>query len=252
MTTPLSPLPSHTLNAKSSSPGTPQPGAASLSPAGKDVEPPTAAADEGDMTIWDDAPSSPFLSDVVDQENRAAAGRSPSKQRSPSKTAPISSPTKEQQPPPPQPVEAAVEDTVEQTPMKSSEKPSFDILDDGHLEVEATPRPNDDASPSKFYTPAPLVASPSKSSYAAEEPTLRENEGLTITMKQMEMHRSEMVSTEFSASTYHETEGDANIDDTCFSTFSEVPNVDMTAFAKIGARDMVSLQNWRPVELHSR
>ena len=29
---------------------------------------------------------------------------------------------------------------------------------------------------------------------------------------------------------------DANIDDTCFSTFSEVPNTDMTAFARLGQR----------------
>jgi hypothetical protein len=27
---------------------------------------------------------------------------------------------------------------------------------------------------------------------------------------------------------------DPNIDDTCFSTFSEVPNTDMTAFANLG------------------
>jgi hypothetical protein len=50
---------------------------------------------------------------------------------------------------------------------------------------------------------------------------------------------------------------DANIDDTCFSTFSEVPNTDMTAFARLGQRsptkqmlfDQVS--NIFPTHLHA-
>jgi hypothetical protein len=36
--------------------------------------------------------------------------------------------------------------------------------------------------------------------------------------------------------TYMTTNDDANIDDTCFSTFSEVPNADMTVFARLGQR----------------
>jgi len=31
-------------------------------------------------------------------------------------------------------------------------------------------------------------------------------------------------------------EEDGNIDDTCFTAFSEVPNTDMTAFARLGQR----------------
>jgi hypothetical protein len=36
--------------------------------------------------------------------------------------------------------------------------------------------------------------------------------------------------------TYMTINDDANIDDTCFSTFSEVPNADMTVFARLGQR----------------
>jgi hypothetical protein len=38
------------------------------------------------------------------------------------------------------------------------------------------------------------------------------------------------------AYSHAETDGDSNIDDTCFSTFSEVPNMDMTNFAALGKR----------------
>ena len=86
------------------------------------------------------------------------------------------------------------------------------------------------------------------------EPALRDNEGLTIAMKfeeaRNERHQSSsnyytenevsvmdgmiMENTEYNPDGPDFTSLDMGMDDTTFSTFSEMPNVDMTKFAAIG------------------
>jgi hypothetical protein len=86
------------------------------------------------------------------------------------------------------------------------------------------------------------------------EPALRDNEGLTVAMKFEEMHNESRESstsyhTENEVSdmddmvmenTHYNPDGpdftslDMGMDDTMFSTFSEMPGIDMTKFAAIG------------------
>lgn len=158
---------------------------------------------------WHDPPSSPFL-DFVEQENtvsgldamkRDKQFDTPSKAKTPSKTS---------------------------TP--------FEILADKE-EPEPTPRPMSrdfQESPTRSFVSArgsPMKQSPTKSvrETNVSEHTLRENEGLTITMETVEeVHIREDIVPEVEGD-YH----DATIDDTCFSTFSEIPNTDMTSFARL-------------------
>lgn len=73
---------------------------------------------------------------------------------------------------------------------------------------------------------------------APSEPTLRDNEGLTVAIDAMEADKvSNLGDISFyqpAVSTLEKEEED--VDNTCFSTFSEVPNTDMTMFAKLGQR----------------
>ncbi|OCK86334.1 hypothetical protein K432DRAFT_284882 [Lepidopterella palustris CBS 459.81] len=97
----------------------------------------------------------------------------------------------------------------------------------------------------------PPKFSPTKRSMEPFEPTLRDNEGLTIAMRILEETSSESrhesydegrheSRTEFHAEDYNTIIDDSEfnpdatsmtMDDTCFSAFSEVPNMDMTKFA---------------------
>ncbi|KAF2687123.1 hypothetical protein K458DRAFT_429090 [Lentithecium fluviatile CBS 122367] len=102
-----------------------------------------------------------------------------------------------------------------------------------------------DDGPDILPTPSKRQSSPHK------EPALRDNEGLTVAMKYMEETRSERH--EERSTTYHTHNGipelddtgiedtefnpdgpelsSLDMDDTCFSAFSEMPGVDMTKFA---------------------
>lgn len=92
-------------------------------------------------------------------------------------------------------------------------------------------------SPSK----QPPVAEPQADAASEAERTLRDNEGLTVAIDAMEAEKANATFSDISY--YHnandsvEDQGDgSDVDNTCFSTFSEVPNADMTMFAKLGNR----------------
>ncbi|KAF2268057.1 hypothetical protein CC78DRAFT_530450 [Lojkania enalia] len=127
------------------------------------------------------------------------------------------------------------------SPSKTSNSPS--IKPD-----QAVVEPSYDDTIDLFLSPIKRPASP------PAEPTLRENEGLTVAMRIMEETRMEKHESYECSTTYlsqHEwKDGDdlgviedtefnpdgpdlssLTIDDTCFSAFSEMPNLDMTKFA---------------------
>lgn len=170
---------------------------------------------ENDIT-WHDPPSSPFI-DMVDHENTQVV-RTPT---SAVKTTPPQSSRRSPQKP--------------KSPSKTTQE--FEILMDEDA-IEATPRPAKQDSPTKqpasaikhnaFWTAQPKL-SPVKRTTSSED-VLRENEGLTIAMKIMEESQQDMTQLG------DDIEIDNTIDDTCFSTFSEIPNTDMTAFARLGQR----------------
>lgn len=96
-------------------------------------------------------------------------------------------------------------------------------------------------SPPKAQTPSrirsPKKGTPSYSPRRLTEDALRENEGLTRTIKIAESpsnqpnHKAQEDDTN---STMGGAHGFAGMDDTCFSAFSAVPNADMTRFANLG------------------
>ncbi|GME63353.1 microtubule protein alp7 [Neofusicoccum parvum] len=99
-------------------------------------------------------------------------------------------------------------------------------------------------SPSKrssVVEPVESSGSPAPAAPVEVEHTMRENEGLTVAIDAMEQ---EKMNATFSDISYyqnaHESMDDQDdqddVDNTCFSTFSEIPNADMTMFAKLGQR----------------
>ena len=231
MATPLSPLSSNALNTKSPGPATPDVKASHTpiaSPPAKSMEP----VEEGDMTVWDDAPSSPFLADVAGQENRDVLS-TPSKQRSPSKpqTSPLETSSSE----------ALVEDVLE---LKPEEHGIQEEASEVPEEETATPKAAMKSLAKDFSaqnTPASTGSPLKRAQEYEEQPTLRDNEGLTIAVRNMEQQQIGRIETFVEEESVNEItlggiDDQTNVDDTCFSTFSEIPNTDMTAFARIGAR----------------
>ncbi|KAF2761213.1 hypothetical protein EJ05DRAFT_473754 [Pseudovirgaria hyperparasitica] len=164
--------------------------------------PETPAGEE----TWHDPPSSPFV-ECVDQENtmqsldlleRKTAQRVVSQSITPSRQ----SPKKVLQP-------------IENLPEPEA--------------VQATPRPfAKEQSPVK-PTPSRSVSrrrSPVKRSASPPAEQLRDNEGLTVAARNWEYMQADILGSD-------EIDYDETMDNTCFSTFSEVPNVDMTAFSKM-------------------
>lgn len=233
MAGPLSPLSPTMVNSR-----TPDTGPRTCKSIASFVTAPSAtrASFDHEEINWNDAASSPFEMEV--DENQApfeifADADTPSRKKSPVKTAsrqhtPSATPPRER--------------TVQMGSTIKSAK--------GSPLVDATPRPMgvSIAPPSARSSSRPSSRSPSKSFTARmqvmtiDEPTLRDNEGLTMAMNMMESSRSHSTTTTHSvveSEEYFETTSmtindDANIDDTCFSTFSEIPNTDMTMFAKLG------------------
>ncbi|EKG20124.1 hypothetical protein MPH_02569 [Macrophomina phaseolina MS6] len=161
-----------------------------------------------------DSPSSPFIS-LVDQENLP-----PTATRSDSKAG-----------------DSKLVDGDRST--QSARKASVDILS-----PIKTSRMNS-RSPSKRSSAVEQqveVAEPAAPAVPIDaEPTLRDNEGLTVAIDTMEQ---EKMNATFSDISYYqnahesiEDHGDgSDADNTCFSNFSEIPNTDMTMFAKLGNR----------------
>ncbi|KAK0662426.1 hypothetical protein DIS24_g2035 [Lasiodiplodia hormozganensis] len=159
-----------------------------------------------------DSPSSPFIS-LVDQENM-----------------------------PPR-ADAAAEKTDDLKLLDEGKAtPSARLFSTNILSPIHTSRMNT-RSPSK----PPPVAEPQADTASEAERTLRDNEGLTVAIDAMEAEKANATFSDISY--YHnaddsvEDQGDgSDVDNTCFSTFSEVPNADMTMFAKLGNRSPTKQQ----------
>ncbi|KAF1986962.1 hypothetical protein K402DRAFT_453852 [Aulographum hederae CBS 113979] len=251
MSNPLSPLSSKALNARTPDTalrfGSKSPIMSAVSAKVADVN----KNNDDDTINWDEGASSPFVTEL-EQEN--ATGKTSPVEQTPSR---IQSPSKH----------ALLDHTEEillATPSLQTDKSRkfFDIHED-EPELDATPRvPSKKTSPAKSPKKTPVMEqikmSPSKTSDKSSRnnspvptldtenaPSLRDNEGLTITMKTMEENKNNYTThhTVVEETDYFETEAtsmtlaeDANIDDTCFSTFSEILNTDMTTFARLGQR----------------
>lgn len=152
------------------------------------------------------------------------------------------------------------------SPFRSHRSPSKESQSTQASSDEQTlPLPESPRSTTPDTTPLAL----DRHSLDEMEPTLRDNEGLTVAMKIMESRtetRSEthhtsteyivedngvnIDDTDFNADGPDFTSGD--VDDTCFSNFSEMPNLDMTKFAllkgtpaKTGSFEQVSHESTR-------
>lgn len=108
--------------------------------------------------------------------------------------------------------------------------------------------PIEHLSPSKPHTP-PKQSSPTRTtstasknerwSFTEEQTPLRDNEGLTGVIKSLETENESLedpppMEDEDSVATIGVGTPGADVDDTRFSTFSAVPNADMTLFARLG------------------
>ncbi|KAI4197426.1 MAG: hypothetical protein LQ350_005919 [Teloschistes chrysophthalmus] len=108
-------------------------------------------------------------------------------------------------------------------------KPSIEIRQSPTKTPTKTRNPSKHRSPRKMdQEPAPLLA--------LTEDALRENEGLTRAMDLMNGGDSivDLYTGHDGASMLGEAAGYPGMDDTCFSTFSAVPNTDMTMFTQMG------------------
>jgi hypothetical protein len=234
MATLLSPLPSHVVN--------------------------SITTNEDDIT-WSDPPSSPFIDYVgSDQENIAPLdiATTPTKPSAAEEGIPISA-TKHSSPvkglglkqrvspvkafPKEQLVEESEDVTLQRTFQERTSPKKVSPMKDlrvSQLELELPNSMQNRMSPSKI----------SQAEFPAaeySEPTLRENEGLTVAMKIFEETRSEshheshhITRTDshpeshdpiFEDSEFNPDATSMTVDDSCFSTFSEIPNMDMTKFA---------------------
>ncbi|KAJ9659918.1 hypothetical protein H2201_007178 [Coniosporium apollinis] len=284
MVSPLSPLSPQTTNARSAL-------SANRTPNFK----PTPVMDttsahaidifDEDIINWDEGPSSPFLTEVADQENRVPAldllKSSPSKQQSPRKfSRPASPPDHVTSGEPTTLKEPERLDVVQDGPDTGNlpqHAKDLNILNDesateGSSDAGSvyTPPESEPEVPASSPTERPMqMPSPAKRP-ASNSQDLRDNEGLTITMTRMEQEshvspkkqsraaspsvncKEDLTTTtivmgqqqndcvsgndelDYDQDITTLTADDTNIDDTCFSNFSAVP--DMTLFAKLGAR----------------
>jgi hypothetical protein len=119
-----------------------------------------------------------------------------------------------------------------------------------HSSHAPSPESTQHIPPSEHQTPQ-LLASPLKRPTSShKQPALRENEGLTVAMKYMDDTRTEGHDTLTRQRSQDDDELDLgfdntdfnpdgpevtsiDFDDTCFSTFSEMPGMDMTKFASL-------------------
>lgn len=98
--------------------------------------------------------------------------------------------------------------------------------------ITPSPRKN---RPQKYLSPRKANHEPPRPARLTED-ALRENEGLTRAMDMMNGGDSivDLYSGDDTASIAGTAVGYPGMDDTCFSTFSAVPNTDMTLFAQMG------------------
>jgi hypothetical protein len=168
---------------------------------------------------------------LLDEFKQEAVGSDAGSRASPKKSSPVKQPATER------PESAMSSRSRRSSPAKSSRNPSAES-------TQRLPVSNLNDVPEILPTPSKRPSSSHK------EPALRENKGLTVAMRFMEETRSESHerSTTYQTNTHvpelddtgmEDTEFNADgpelsaldIDDTCFSAFSEMPGVDMTKFA---------------------
>ncbi|KAK8161494.1 hypothetical protein IWX90DRAFT_388711 [Phyllosticta citrichinensis] len=158
-----------------------------------------------EASCYTDAPSSPFIS-LVDQENLPPEARKTFPEKLAEKTI-LDEPAAQPSP------------QITLSPLKTSRS-----------------RVNSLCTPRKASLGSEACTTPT----APSEPTLRDNEGLTVAIDTMEAEKmntlGDMSFYQPAPAAPEKEEEDQDVDDTCFSTFSEVPNADMTMFAKLGQR----------------
>jgi hypothetical protein len=175
-------------------------------------EPPVRNNSGGTEMNWDEGPSSPFVSEVVeDKENIHAAGVS----RSTSSSAPT------------EVIQRDLDEIgIEPTPIMAKHRTPFRIAEDETCTFHT----------SKSTISRSAAASPTKPALS-RTCTQSSHESVTVTSQSSYESRSTHRVTSFGTDAGDFTAmEDPNIDDTCFSTFSEIPNTDMTAFARLGQR----------------
>ncbi|KAK8158380.1 central kinetochore-associated-domain-containing protein [Phyllosticta citribraziliensis] len=158
-----------------------------------------------EASCYTDAPSSPFIS-LVDQENVPPEARKTFPEKLVEKTT-LDEPAAQPSP------------KITLSPLKTSRS-----------------RVNSVCTPRKASLGSEACTTPT----APSEPTLRDNEGLTVAIDTMEAEKlntlGDMSFYQPAPAAPEKEEEEQDVDDTCFSTFSEVPNADMTMFAKLGQR----------------
>jgi hypothetical protein len=203
MATPLSPAGFNSLNANS-----PAPMQSTLSKL-KTMEPHVPSnADEDDM-VWDEGPSSPFVTEIPeDQENaNMSSTRSPT---------------------------AMTEDEILRfddevaTPISTPQTP-FIVAED---ETSTFHTVKSSVQSSVRLSPVKLSIARS-SSYTSH---YEETTSSTRLVSENEPPQRRRIEEADLLDVTTLSVDDSHMDDTCFSTFSQVPNTDMTAFARLGQK----------------
>ena len=200
----------------------------------------------------DGPPSSPFVADVDRENHSPRKMESPTKHRSPAKfSSTRSSPQKQS------PVTTSTHMSLTEEALRVNEILTTQISPARHSPKRPSPIKQQEPSsvPEAIFSanndlptqPSSTRQSPQKQSPARRghhiplnEEALRDNEGLTRAIQSMEetaedsvikyySHEEDTVMTSFEGKSEF-----AGMDDTCFSTFSVVPNADVTLFAGMG------------------
>jgi hypothetical protein len=205
--TPLSLTPSKMPSSPSKSPLKTQLGT------NKQATPVRSNADDIEIN-WDEGPSSPFLSELVeDKENIHSDMAS----RSTSSSAPT------------EVIHRDVDDIgVEATPPTiTKHRTPFNIAEDETCTFHTSKSSMISRSAAASPTRPALSRTTTQSSHGSVTVTSQ------ASYESRSSHRVVSYGTEAGDFTAMD---EPNMDDTCFSTFSEVPNTDMTAFARLGQR----------------
>jgi hypothetical protein len=179
--------------------------------ANKQATPVRSNADDNEIH-WDEGPSSPFLSEVVEDKENMHSNMA-------SQSTSSSSPTSTEV------IHRNFEDIgAEAPPTVTKHRTPFKIAEDETCTFHTTR-----STVSRSAVPSPSKPALSRTS------TQSLHGSVTVTEQSSYESRSShrVVSYGTDAADFTMV-GGPDIDDTCFSTFSEVPNTDMTAFARLG------------------
>jgi hypothetical protein len=232
MASPLSPLSDGLLNAKSPAPMNLTPSKSPLAQTTLPTHVPSNA-DESEIN-WDEGPSSPFLSHVVDgPEHAIMPSVTPSLVLSESR--PESEESSELQ---------KHDETLSARHIESKNGTPFKILED---ETSTFHSVRSFASRSAAVSPSKSF-SRSSSTHSVTEQVRKEEIKITSHFRQESQTTSQAIGQPSQATfedsglldaTFMTVNEEADVDDTCFSTFSQVPNTDMTTFARLGQQSPV-------------